>query len=169
MTLLLVIGKYGYAWIVGDAVDDLCSISEIVMGYASGHYNHEMAVSIAAACVAAKVKVDGNGAMVALGVGMQKAKMMMCKVMSGAKVSSGLWIAGINSLQAVTVAGEHKLINGLVALAKDPSVMVFATKLQVSCAFHMLLMEAQELTLQGPCQCYSCPRELSCTLPGLCL
>ena len=144
MTLLLVIGKYGYAWIVGDAVDDLCSIGEIVMGYASGHYDHEMAVSIAAAHVAAKVKADGNGAMVALSVGMQKAKMMMRKVMSGAKVSSGLWITGINSLKAVTVAGEHELIDGLVALAKDPSVMVFATKLRVSCAFHTPLMEAQE-------------------------
>ena len=52
---------------------------------------------------------------------------------------------GINSPQAVTIAGEHKLIDSLVALAKDPSVMVFAAKLRVSCAFHMLLMEAQEV------------------------
>ena len=144
MTLLLVIGKYGYAWTVGDAVDDLCSIGEIVMGYASGHYDREMAVGIAAARAAAMVKADGNSAMVALGVGVQKAKMLMRKVMSDAKVSSGLWIAGINSPQAVTVAGEHELVDALVAFAKDPSVMVFAAKLRASCAFHTPLMEAQE-------------------------
>ena len=39
--------------------------------------------------------------MVALGVGVQKAKMLMRKIMSDAKVSSGLWITGIDSPQAV--------------------------------------------------------------------
>ena len=38
------------------------------MGYASGHYDREMAVGIAAARAAAMVKADGNGAMVAHGV-----------------------------------------------------------------------------------------------------
>ncbi|KAL4075275.1 hypothetical protein V8B97DRAFT_2022271 [Scleroderma yunnanense] len=120
------------------------SIGEIAMGYASGHYDREMAVGIAAARAAAMIQAEGNGAMVALGVGVQKAKTLMRKVLSDAKVTSGLWIAGINSPQAVTVAGEHELIDALVALAKDPSVMVFAAKLRVSCAFHTPLMEAQE-------------------------
>ena len=82
--------------------------------------------------------------MVALGVGVQRAKTLMRKVLSDAKVSSNLWKAGINSPQAVTVAGEHEVINALVALAKVPSVMVFASKLRVSCAFHTSLMETQE-------------------------
>ncbi|KAG6333238.1 hypothetical protein ID866_5853, partial [Astraeus odoratus] len=120
------------------------SIGEIAMGYASGHYDREMAVGIAAARAAAMVQAEGNGAMVALGVGVQKAKTLMRKVLSDAKVSSGLWIAGINSPQAVTVAGKHELVDALVELAKDPSVMVFAAKLRVSCAFHTPLMEAQE-------------------------
>ena len=90
MTLLLVTGESNYAWIVGDAVDGLYSIGEIVIGYASGHYDHEMAVGIAAARAADMVKANGNGAMVALSIGMQKAKMLMHKVMSDAKVSSGL-------------------------------------------------------------------------------
>ena len=108
----------------------------------SGCYDREMVVGIAAARVATMVKADGNSAVVVLGVGVQKVKTLMHKVMSDAKVSSGLWIAGVNSPQAVTVAGEHELINALVALAKDPIVMVFAAKLRVSCTFHMLFMEA---------------------------
>ncbi|KAI6142295.1 putative nonribosomal peptide synthetase [Pisolithus thermaeus] len=120
------------------------SIGEIAMGYASGHYDREMAVGIATARAAAMIKAEGNGAMVALGVGVQKAKTMIRKVLSDAKVSSGLWIAGINSPQAVTVAGRHELVDALEAYAKDPSVKIFAAKLRVTCAFHTPLMEAQE-------------------------
>ncbi|KAH7890103.1 putative nonribosomal peptide synthetase [Phlebopus sp. FC_14] len=120
------------------------SIGEIAMGYASGHYDREMAVGIAVARAAAMNRAEGNGAMVALGVGVQKAKTMIRKVLSKAKVSSGLWIAGINSPQAVTVAGTHELIDAMVELANDPDAKVFAAKLRVGCAFHTPLMEAQE-------------------------
>ena len=114
------------------------------MGYASGHYDREMAVGIAVARAAAMTRAEGNGAMVALGVGVQKAKTMIRKVLSRAKATSGLWIAGINSPQAVTVAGTHELIDALVELANDPNAKVFAAKLRVTCAFHTPLMEPQE-------------------------
>ncbi|KAG6329744.1 hypothetical protein ID866_9345, partial [Astraeus odoratus] len=120
------------------------SMGEIAMGYASGHYNREMAVGIAIARAAAMVQAEGNGAMVALGVGVQKAETLMHKVLSDAKVSGGLWIAGINSPQAVTIAGKHELVDALVELAQNRSVRVSAAKLRVSCAFHTPLMEPQE-------------------------
>ncbi|KAF9228933.1 putative nonribosomal peptide synthetase [Gyrodon lividus] len=120
------------------------SIGEIAMGYASGHYDREMAIGIAVARAAAMKRAEGNGAMVALGVGVQKAKTMIRTVLSQAKVSSGLWIAGINSPQAVTIAGTHELIDAMVELANDPNAKVFAAKLRVTCAFHTPLMEPQE-------------------------
>ncbi|KAH7905697.1 thiolase-like protein, partial [Hygrophoropsis aurantiaca] len=120
------------------------SIGEIAMGYASGHYDREMAIGIAVARAAAMTQAEGNGAMVALGVGVQKAKTMIRKVLSKAKVTSGLWIAGLNSPSAVTVAGTHELIDAMVELAADPEAKVFAAKLRVGCAFHTPLMEPQE-------------------------
>ncbi|KIJ63457.1 polyketide synthetase [Hydnomerulius pinastri MD-312] len=120
------------------------SIGEIAMGYASGHYDRDMAVGIAVARAAAMTRAEGNGAMVALGVGVQKAKMMIRKVLSKEKATSGLWIAGINSPQAVTVAGSHELIDAMVELANDPKAKVFAAKLRVGCAFHTPLMGPQE-------------------------
>ncbi|KAF9241407.1 putative nonribosomal peptide synthetase [Melanogaster broomeanus] len=120
------------------------SIGEIAMGYASGHYDREMAIGIAVARAAAMTSAEGNGAMVALGVGVQKAKTMIRTVLARAKVSSGLWIAGINSPQAVTIAGTHELVDAMVELANDPDAKVFAAKLRVSCAFHTPLMEPQE-------------------------
>ncbi|KIK92693.1 hypothetical protein PAXRUDRAFT_146735 [Paxillus rubicundulus Ve08.2h10] len=120
------------------------SIGEIAMGYASGHYDREMAIGIAVARAAAMVRAEGNGAMVALGVGVQRAKTMIRTVLSQTKVSSGLWIAGINSPQAVTIAGTHELVDAMVELANDPDAKVFAAKLRVTCAFHTPLMEPQE-------------------------
>ncbi|KAH7909125.1 putative nonribosomal peptide synthetase [Hygrophoropsis aurantiaca] len=63
---------------------------------------------------------EGNGAMVALGVGVQKAKAMIRKVFAQMKVTSGLWIAGINSPSAVTVAGTHELVDAMVELSASP-------------------------------------------------
>ncbi|KIM55636.1 hypothetical protein SCLCIDRAFT_1149455, partial [Scleroderma citrinum Foug A] len=129
-------------------VDLICSLGikydfvvghSIGVGYASGHYNCEMVVGIAAACAAAMVKADGNGTVFALGVGVQKVKMLMHKVMSDAKVQD------CGSLELT----PHKLSLSLVALAKDPSVMAFAAKLRVSCPFHKLFMEAQEALFKG--------------------
>lgn len=114
------------------------------MGYASGHYDREMAIGIAVARAAAMTRAEGNGAMVALGVGVQRAKTMIRKVLSRAKATSGLWIAGINSPQAVTVAGTHGLIDAIIELANDHDAKVFAAKLRVTCAFHTPLMEPQE-------------------------
>lgn len=114
------------------------------MGYASGHYDREMAIGIAVARAAAMTRAEGNGAMVALGVGVQKAKTMVHKVLSQAKAASGLWIAGINSPQAVTVAGCHELIDAIIELANHPNSKIFAAKLRVTCAFHTPLMESQE-------------------------
>ncbi|KAI9455958.1 hypothetical protein HD554DRAFT_2317618 [Boletus coccyginus] len=120
------------------------SIGEIAMGYASGHYDREMAVGIAVARAAAMTHAEGNGNMAALGVSVQKAKTMIRKVLSQAKATFGLWIAGINSPQAVTVAGTHELIDAIIELANDPNAKVFAAKLRVTCAFHTPLMEPQE-------------------------
>ena len=127
-----------YDYVVGH------SIGEIAMGYASGHYDRETAVGIAVGRAAAMTQAEGNGGMVALGVGVQKAKLMIKKVFARAGVDSGLWIAGINSPKAVTIAGQHELIDLMIEVAADPSDKVFAAKLRVSCAFHTPLMEAQE-------------------------
>ena len=120
------------------------SIGEIAMGYASGHYDRETAVGIAVGRAAAMTQAEGNGGMVALGVGVQKAKLMIKRVFARAGVDSGLWIAGINSPKAVTIAGQHELIDLMVEVAADPSDKVFAAKLRVTCAFHTPLMEPQE-------------------------
>jgi acyl transferase domain-containing protein len=120
------------------------SIGEIAMGYASGHYDRETAVGIAVGRAAAMTQAEGNGGMVALGVGVQKAKLMIKKVLARAGVETGLWIAGINSPKAVTIAGQIELIDLMVEVAADPSDKVFAAKLRVTCAFHTPLMEAQE-------------------------
>lgn len=144
MTLSLGTGRPNHDVRYGLSSNVMHSIGEIAMGYASGHYDREMTIGIAAARAAAMITAEGNGAMVALGVGVQKAKTLIRKVLSEAKVSEGLWIAGINSPQAVTVAGKHELVDALMNLAKDPNVKVFAAKLRVSCAFHTPLMEAQE-------------------------
>ncbi|KAF9219105.1 putative nonribosomal peptide synthetase [Gyrodon lividus] len=128
----------GHDFVVGH------SLGEIAMGYASGHYSREVAVGIAVARAAAMLHAEGNGAMVALGAGTQKTKAMIRKVLRQAGVISGLWIAGINSPEAVTVAGKRELIDALIQLAKDPAQPIFAAKLRVGCAFHTPLMEAQE-------------------------
>ena len=99
-----------YDYIIGH------SISEIVMGYASGHYDHETPVSIAVGRAAAMTQAEGNDGMVALGVGVQKAKLMIKKVLARAGVKTGLWIAGINSPKAVTIAGQIELIDLMVLL-----------------------------------------------------
>ena len=57
--------------------------------------------------------------MAALGVGVQKAKLMIKKVLARAGVETGLWITGINSPKAVTIAGQIELID--VEVAADPS------------------------------------------------
>jgi acyl transferase domain-containing protein len=103
-----------------------------------------MAVGIAVARAAAMTQAEGDGAMVALGVGVQKAKVMIRNVLSKYKATSDLWIAGINSPQAVTVVGTHELIDATVELPADPEATVFAAKLRVGSAFHTSLMEAQE-------------------------
>lgn len=119
------------------------------MGYASGHYNQETAIGIAVARAAAMTLADGNGCMAALGVGVSKAKLMVEKVLSSANVSEGLWIAAVNSVNAVTVSGHEYLIDAIVALAATPATKVFAAKLRVTCAFHSPLMEAQEATFRS--------------------
>ena len=120
------------------------SIGEIAMGYASGHYDRETAIGIAVGRAAAMTLAEGNGGMVALGVGVQKAKLMIKEVLARAGTDSGLWIAGINSPKAVTVAGQHELIDLMLDVAADPADKIFAAKLRVTCAFHTPLMEAQE-------------------------
>ncbi|EMD32324.1 PKS/NRPS enzyme [Gelatoporia subvermispora B] len=127
-----------YEYVVGH------SIGEIAMGYASGHYDRETAVGIAVARAAAMTKAEGNGSMVALGVGVQKAKLLIKKVLEKAGVKDGLWVAGINSPKAVTLAGKTELVDAMVELAADPADKVFAAKLRVTCAFHTPLMEPQE-------------------------
>ena len=120
------------------------SVGEIAMGYASGHYDRETAVGLAVGRAAAMTQAEGNGGMVALGVGVQKAKLMIKKVLARAGVDSGLWIAGINSPRAVSIAGELELIDLMVQVADDPADKVFAIKVRVTCAFHTPLMGAQE-------------------------
>jgi len=126
-----------YDYVVGH------SIGEIAMGYASGHYDRETAVGLAVGR-AAMVKAQGNGGMVALGVGVQKAKLMIKKVFARAGVDSGLWISGINSPKAVTIGGKHELVDLMLEVAADPVDKVFAAKLRVSSAYHTPLMETQE-------------------------
>jgi acyl transferase domain-containing protein len=87
--------------------------------------------------------------MAALGVDVSKAKLMIGKVLSSANVSEGLWIAAVNSVNAVTVSGYEYLIEAIVALAATPTAKVFAAKLRVTCAFHSPLMETQEATLKS--------------------
>ena len=142
LTDLLKSLKIKYDYVIGH------SIGEIAMGYASGHYDRETAIGIAVGRAAAMTQAEGNGGMVALGVGVQKAKLMIKKVFARAGVDSGLWIAGINSPKAVTIAGQHELVDLMVKVATDPADRVFAVKLRVTCAFHTPLMEAQEKTFK---------------------
>ena len=126
-----------YEYVVGH------SIGEIAMGYASGHYDRETAIGLAVGR-AAMTKAQGNGGMVALGVGVQKAKLMIKKVFARAGVDNGLWISGINSPKAVTVGGKHELIDLMLEVAADPADKVFAAKLRVMSAYHTPLMETEK-------------------------
>jgi len=126
-----------YDYVVGH------SIGEIAMGYASGHYDRETAIGLAVGR-ASLTQAQGNGGMVALGVGVQKAKLMIKKVFARAGVDTGLWVAGINSPKAVTVGGKHELVDLMLEVAADPADKVFAAKLRVTCAYHTPLMDAQE-------------------------
>ena len=94
-----------YDYVIGHPID------EIAMGYASGHYDCETAVGIVVGRAAAMTQVEGNSGMVALSVGVQKAKLTIKKVFARAGVDTVLWIAGINSPKAVTIAGQHELID----------------------------------------------------------
>lgn len=118
------------------------SLGEIAMGYAAGCYDQETAVGIAVARAETMVKADGNGSMAALGVGLQKAVPLINKVLRNAKTTTGLWIAGIHSPLAVTIAGRQELVDILVKEALDSKV--FVQKLRVGCAFHTALMDPQE-------------------------
>jgi acyl transferase domain-containing protein len=118
------------------------SVGEIAMGYASGHYNKVSAIGIAVARGAAMKKAEGNGTMVALGICFQRARYMIKQVLEVAGAADGLWIAAINSPDAVTVAGREDLIDMLTGIVKGRGF--FAAKLTVTCAFHTPLMEPQE-------------------------
>ncbi|KAF9642898.1 hypothetical protein BDM02DRAFT_3157531 [Thelephora ganbajun] len=120
------------------------SIGEVVVGYASGHYDCETAVSIAIGCAAAMTQAEGNSGIIALGAGVQKAKLMIKKVFTCARVDASLWVAGINSPKAVTIADQHKCVDLMVEIAADPTDQVFVAKLHVNCTFHTPLMGAQE-------------------------
>ena len=78
------------------------------MGYASGHYDRETAVGIAVGRAAAMTQAEGNGGIVALGIGVQKAKLMIKKDFACARVDSGLWIAGINSIVLFLQHGRRR-------------------------------------------------------------
>ena len=112
------------------------------MGYASGLYNKEAAIGITIARAAAMKKAEGNGCMVALGICFQRARYMIKQVLKSADRADGLWIAAINSPDAVTVAGREELADILTSFIKDRGF--FAAKLNVTCAFHTPLMEPQE-------------------------
>lgn len=118
------------------------SLGEIAMGYASGHYDKVTAIGIAVARAAAMKNAEGNGSMVALGICFQRARYMIKQVLEDAGAADGLWIAAINSPDAVTVAGRSELIDKLAGIVKARGF--FAAKLIVTCAFHTPLMEAQE-------------------------
>ncbi|KAJ3195836.1 hypothetical protein HK101_010930 [Irineochytrium annulatum] len=124
------------------------SIGEVAMSYASGHLNKKQAVGVAVARAMAMTGAQGNGSMAALGVGVAQALFILRKVcgptVASDPLSPGLWIAGINSPEAVTVAGREDLIDKLVALSKDPKDKFFAAKLRVTSAFHTPLMGPQE-------------------------
>ena len=112
------------------------------MGYASGLYDKEAAIGITIARAAAMKKAEGNGSMVALGICFQRARYMIKQVLKSADRADGLWIAAINSPNAVTVAGREELVDILTSFIKDRGF--FAAKLNVTCAFHTPLMEPQE-------------------------
>jgi acyl transferase domain-containing protein len=112
------------------------------MGYASGLYDKEATIGITIARAAAIKKAEGNGSMVALGICFQRARYMIKQVLKSADRADGLWIAAINSPNAVTVAGREDLVDILTSFIKDRGF--FAAKLNVTCAFHTPLMEPQE-------------------------
>ncbi|KAJ3194330.1 hypothetical protein HK101_002999 [Irineochytrium annulatum] len=124
------------------------SIGEVAMSYASGHLTKKQAVGVAVARAVAMTGAQGNGSMAALGVGVAQALFIIRKVCgpttASDPLSPGLWIAGINSPEAVTVAGREDLIDELVKLSKDPRDKFFAAKLRVTSAFHTPLMGPQE-------------------------
>ena len=112
------------------------------MGYASGLYDKETTIGITIARAAAMKKAEGNGRMVALGICFQRARYLIKQVLKHSDRADGLWIAAINSPDAVTVAGREELVDILISFVKDRGY--FAAKLNVTCAFHTPLMEPQE-------------------------
>ena len=119
------------------------SLGEVAMGYASGYYSKQTAIGIAIARAEAMKQAEGNGGVVALGVGVQKATSMIKEVLRCSKSTGGLWIAAINSPKAVAVAGKKELIDALIERVTRLN-QVFVARLRVTCAFHTPLMEPYE-------------------------
>ncbi|KAJ3146079.1 hypothetical protein HDU86_000536 [Geranomyces michiganensis] len=118
------------------------SIGEVAMGFASGAMTKSAAIGIAVARAFAMSNAAGNGSMVAVSIGDAQARTYIKTVLKKACQTSGLWIAGINSPTAVTIAGREDLVDAMVLHAKSKDV--FAAKLRVTCAFHSPLMDKEE-------------------------
>jgi acyl transferase domain-containing protein len=113
------------------------SLGEIAMQYASGVLSKEGAIRLMAARAAAMTFSDGSGTMMALGCDEAAAKLFMSGIPQ-------LWIAAINSPDAVTVAGSVESIAALEKRLAVQAPKLFARRLQVTNAYHTPLMNGSK-------------------------
>ncbi|ORY49087.1 hypothetical protein BCR33DRAFT_714146 [Rhizoclosmatium globosum] len=117
------------------------SIGEIAMAYAAGFTSFEGAIKLAIARAEAMTRVDGHGAMAAIGCSESEAHQLIDELFNSLKpASKNLWVAGVNSPSSVTLAGSSDLVDAVVALATKEDI--FAKKLRVSSPFHTPMMES---------------------------
>ena len=116
------------------------SSGEIAAAYAAGFLTLQSAMAVAyfrgqaAARLTAAEKSERQGAMLALGIGVEDASALLKQNTKGYAT-----IAAINSSSSVTVSGEIDAIDHLQRLAEAKSL--FCRRLKVSLAYHSELME----------------------------
>ncbi len=111
------------------------SAGELAAAYCAGAFDLETIVRVVSARSRQQEKTAGNGAMAAIGFGVEKAEGVI-------KRHEGLVIAGDNGPDATSIAGPVASIDALVSELKDAGT--FATKLRLNYAFHSPAMDPIE-------------------------
>lgn len=111
------------------------SVGEIAAMYASGAFSHEKAIRTAIARSNALGLLDTiDGSMAALGMSRAEAQELLDRIMKANNVTTGLWVSASNSVNAVSVSGETKLIEEVVRQCE--SAGIFARQLRVGGPYH---------------------------------
>lgn len=130
-------------WVAVGLVPDAVaghSVGEIAALYASGAFSLEQTLRLALARSHALADLRSvGGTMAALGTDAASGERLVRDVLDEQRVSDGLWISAVNSVEAVTVSGRKELIAALVEKAQARGM--FARPLRVGGPYHSPLVD----------------------------